>query len=168
VKTYLTDRVLTGAYKTNREKRWETHPRSVHFAERRTSLAIEYALVTEICSFKGFPMEFLLQLQENKILPKNLPTALCPITGDALSYEAFRNGLLNPAHGRSDFQVGHLNPLKLGAAGEKGSGHTAENISWISADGNRIQGSLSLDDVRILIQRIAENYTAQGWWPKKK
>jgi len=44
VKTYLTDRVLTGSHKTNREKRWEAHPDSVHFAERRVCMAIEYAL----------------------------------------------------------------------------------------------------------------------------
>lgn len=167
VKTYLTDRVLTGDYKTNREKRWETHPQSVHFAERRTCMAIEYALITELCAFDGFPKDFLRQLQGEGILAQQLPTALCPITGDALSYEAFRNELLNPTHGKSDFQVGHLNPLKLGAANTQGAGHTAENISWISADGNRIQGSLSLDDVRALIQRIADNYTAQGWWPKQ-
>lgn len=168
VKTYLTDRVLTGDHKTNREKRWETHPQSVHFAERRTCMAIEYALVTEICAFQGFPEQFLHQLQGQGILPNPLPTALCPITGDALSYEAFRNALLNPNHGRSDFQVGHLNPLKLDAINAQASGHTAANISWISADGNRIQGSLSLEDVRILIQRIAENYSAHGWWPNQQ
>ena len=166
VKTYLTDRVLTGDHKTNREKRWETHPQSVHFAERRTCLAIEYALVTQICAFEGFPNEFLEQLQGEGILPNKLSTALCPITGDALSYEAFRNELLNPTHGKSDFQVGHLNPLKLGVATAEGAGHTEKNISWISADGNRIQGSLSLNDVRELIQRIADNYSAHGWWPK--
>lgn len=165
VKTYLTDRVLTGEYKTNREKRWETHPNSVHFAERRVCMAIEYALVTQICAFDGFPLTSLGQLQDADILPKNLPTALCPITGDALSYEAFRNELLNPTHGKSDFQVGHLNPLKLGNEG-KAAGHTSDNISWISANGNRIQGSLSLDDVRILIKRISENYDRHGWWPK--
>ena len=168
VKTYLTDRVLTGEYKTNREKRWETHPRSVHFAERRTCMAIEYALVTQICAFQGFPTAFLEHLQQENVLPNTLPIALCPITGDALSYEALRNELLNPTHGKSDFQVGHLNPLKLGAANSQGLGHTAQNISWISADGNRIQGSLSLDDVRHLIQRIAENYTAQHWWPERR
>lgn len=165
VKTYLTDRVLTGDYKTNREKRWENHPNSVHFAERRVCMAIEYALVTQICAFEGFPPGSLSQLQEATILPQNLPTALCPITGDALSYEAFRNELLNPTHGKSDFQVGHLNPLKLG--NDDGSaGHTAENISWMTADGNRIQGSLSLNDVRILIQRISENYDRHDWWPQ--
>lgn len=166
VKTYLTDRVLTGDHKTNREKRWETHPKSVHFAERRTCMAIEYALVTQICAFEGFPERFLHQLQKEGILSENLQIALCPITGDVLSYEAFTNELLNPTHGKSDFQVGHLNPLKLGAENGQGAGHTAENISWISADGNRIQGSLSLDNVRDLIQRIANNYTTQGWWPK--
>jgi hypothetical protein len=164
VKTYLTDRVLTGEYKTNREKRWETHPKSVHFAERRVCMAIEYALVTQICAFDGFPSTSLAQLQAANILPQNLSTALCPITGDALSYEAFRNQLLNPTHGKSDFQVGHLNPLKLGNEFDEVAGHTSENISWISADGNRIQGSLSLDDVRILIQRMSKNYDQHGWW----
>ena len=166
VKTYLTDRVLTGDHKTNREKRWETHPNSVHFAERRVCLAIEYALVMQICAFEGFPQASLKHLQQANILPPNLPTALCPITGDALSYEAFRNELLVPTHGKSDFQVGHLNPLKLGAD-SKAAGHTADNISWMSADGNRIQGSLSLDDVRELIQRISQNYDRYGWWPHK-
>jgi len=164
VKTYLTDRVLTGEHKTNREKRWETHPNSVHFAERRVCLAIEYALVTQICAFEGFPQASLHQLQNANILPPNLPIALCPITGDALSYETFRRELLNPTHGKSDFQVGHLNPLKLGAD-STAAGHTADNISWFSADGNRIQGSLSLDDVRVLIQHISQNYKRHGWWP---
>ena len=166
VKTYLTDRVLTGDHKTNREKRWETHPNSVHFAERRVCLAIEYALVMRICAFEGFPQASLKQLQQANILPPNLPTALCPITGDALSFEAFRSELLDPTHGKSDFQVGHLNPLKLGAD-RKTAGHTADNISWMSADGNRIQGSLSLDNVRELIQRISQNYDRYGWWPHK-
>jgi len=166
VKTYLTDRVLTGDYKTNREKRWETHPKSVHFAERRVCMAIEYALVTQICAFEGFPPGFFNLLEEANILPHHLPIALCPITGDALSYEAFRNELLNPIHGKADFQVGHLNPLKLGESGES-AGHTSGNISWISADGNRIQGSLSLNYVRKLVQRISENYDRHGWWPPK-
>jgi len=165
VKTYLTDRVLTGDHKTNREKRWETHPESVHFAERRVCLAIEYALVTQVCGFQGFPLASLAQLQQASILPTDLPVALCPITGDALSYEAFRAELLNPTHGKSEFHVGHLNPLKLGAAGQA-AGHTPDNIGWLSADGNRIQGSLSLDDVRKLIKHISENYAQHGWMPR--
>jgi len=164
IKTYLTDRVLTGTYKTNREKRWETHPLSVHFAERRVCIAIEYTLVTQVCAFDGFPLKARKQLQNVDILPHVLTTALCPITGDALSYQSFRDGLLNPTHGKSDFQVGHLNPLKLGLEGSA-LGHTSDNISWISADGNRIQGSLSLESVRTLIQRIAQNYNNHKWWP---
>jgi hypothetical protein len=163
VKTYLTDRVLTGDHKTNREKRWETHPESVHFAERRTCMGVEYALVTQICSFKGFPVDSLRKLQGEKILPASLPTALCPITGDALSYDDFREELLNPTHGKSEFQVGHLNPLKLDGSVGTEVGHCASNISWISADGNRIQGSLSLDGVRALIRRIAANYDEHKW-----
>ena len=131
-------------------------------------MAIEYALVTRICAFDGFPSESLQQLQQANILPANIPTALCPITGDALSYEAFRDELVNPTHGKSDFQVGHPNPLKLGSGDGEAVGHTADNISWISADGNRIQGSLSLRDVRVMIQRIAENYQRLNWWPAEE
>jgi hypothetical protein len=166
VKTYLTDRVLTGNHKTNREKRWETHPSSVHFAERSVCMAIEYALVTQICAFEGFPPASLHQLQDDNILPQNLSTALCPITGDELSYETFRDELLNPTHGKSSFHVGHLNPLKLDSD-DSSTGHTSDNISWITANGNRIQGSLSLGDVRILIKRISENYNRHNWWPQE-
>ena len=127
-------------------------------------MAIEYALVTQVCAFEGFPNAALQQLQQANILPPQLPTAFCPITGDGLSYDALRDELLNPTHGKSDFQVGHLNPLKLEAANAAIAGHTADNISWMSADGNRIQGSLSLGDVRTLIQRIAENYQRLNWW----
>ena len=35
--------------------------------------------------------------------------------------------------------------------------HTADNISWISENGNRIQGSLSIDEVDALLRRIYHN-----------
>jgi hypothetical protein len=160
VKTYLTDRVLTGTHKTNREKRWEVHPDSVHFADRRTCLAIERCLTRQICSFAGFPPKAQEALQKASILPASLTVFRCPITLDPMSFKQFREQLENPTHGKSDFQVGHLNPLKLDAADATGSGHSPENISWVSADGNRIQGSLGLNEVQSLIRRIAQNYEA--------
>ena len=163
VKTYLTDRVLTGDHKTNREKRWETHPASVHFATRRDAMAIEYALVTQLCSFEGFPSRSREILQSENILPANIQTFRCPVTRDPLSFIEFRNEIENRTHGRSKFQVGHLNPLKLNDPSDAISGHTADNISWISEDGNRIQGSLSLNDVRTLLRRISTNYEQTGW-----
>lgn len=42
----------------------------------------------------------------------------------------------------------------------KYAGHTANNISWISSEGNRIQGELSVDETRELIFRIIANYKA--------
>lgn len=161
VKTYLTDRVLTGDHKTNREKRWEVHPASVHFADRRTCLAVEYTLVTQLCAFQGFPAESRQVLQDAGVLPRELPVFRCPITQDPMSFEAFHAELRDPTHGKSAFQVGHLNPLKLDSNGGA-CGHTAENISWVSADGNRIQGSLSLAEVRALLRRVATNHEARG------
>ena len=62
----------------------------------------------------------------------------------------------SPEHGKSPYQVGHLNPLKAGSSPK--FRHAAANISWISDDGNRIQGHLSLDATKALIKRIAANY----------
>lgn len=163
VKTYLTDRVLTGVYKTNREKRWEVHPNSVHFASRSDCMAIEYELVEQICRFDGFPEEAQALLQERDVLPETLTVSRCPVTLEPMSYTDFREKLLNPTHGKSAFQVGHLNPLKLDEPGAAASGHTPQNISWISADGNRIQGSMSLVEVRAMLRQVASNYEATGW-----
>ena len=163
IKTYLTDRVLTGVHKTNREKRWEAHPTSVHFASRSTCMAIEYTLIQQLCGFEGFPEQSRQMLQAAGILPEELAVFRCPITMDSLSFQEFHDQLNNPTHGKSDFQVGHLNPLKLDEPGAVASGHSPENISWISADGNRIQGSLSLAEARSLLRRIAGNYETNGW-----
>ena len=163
VKTDLTDRALTGVHKTNREKRWETHPSSVQFASRRECIAIEYVLTTQLCAFDGFPAQTRQVLQDRGILPQDLSTFCCPITLDPISFADFRAELLSPTHGKSNFQVGHLNPLKLDATVDENTGHTADNISWISADGNRIQGSLALDAVRALLRRIAGHYEDRGW-----
>jgi hypothetical protein len=161
VKTYLTDRVLTGDHKTNREKRWEVHPHSVHFAKRMDCMNIEYALIKQLCGFDGFPIESRQLLQESGVLPSRIPTFCCPITLLPMSFDKFREEVTNPTHGKSSFQVGHLNPLKLNAPDAEAFGHTASNISWISDDGNRIQGNMSLSEVRNLLKQIADNYEAQ-------
>ncbi len=73
-----------------------------------------------------------------------------------LQYDEFADDALHPTHGKSKFQVGHLNLLKaLDIDGA--NGHTAGNISWISENGNRIQGSLSIDEVDALLRRTYHN-----------
>jgi hypothetical protein len=161
VKSFLTDRVLTGLHKTNREKRWECHPNSVHFALRSECLLIEAKLIKQICHFDGFPSELRELLSENNVIIFSNEITKCPITLDLLSFANFHNEVLNPVMGKSSFQVGHLHPLK--SLGENAfSGHTADNISWISLVGNRIQGELSADETRELILRIIENYRNAG------
>ena len=164
VKTYLTDRVLTGNYKTNREKRWETHPHSEHFATRRDCLQIEHRLLTQLVQFAGFPSDARSFIRKQAAVELGDEDVLCPVTLEPLNYVAFRDALIHAKHGRSDFQVGHLNPLKLGEPGSA-TGHTAENISWISADGNRIQGSYSLVRTRAMVYQIEKRYEAAGLVP---
>ncbi|UBF29299.1 hypothetical protein K9N68_16565 [Kovacikia minuta CCNUW1] len=178
VKTYLTDRAQTGDYKTNREKRWETEPESVQFALRRDCLEIEYTLVQQLCRFKDFPSDISKLLEEEGLLeaevngvevvlanPPHLSYEIlkgssffrCPITMDELDFDEFQREVTDPEHGKASFQVGHKNPLKA-INDDPYSGHSAQNISWISADGNRIQGHLSLKEARALIRKIYKNY----------
>lgn len=161
VKSFLTDRVLTGLHKTNREKRWECHPNSVHFALRNQCLSIESKLINQICHFEGFPNEMRSLLTDNNLVVFNNEITKCPITLDPLPFDKFQNEVLNPVMGKSSFQVGHLHPLKSLDENEY-MGHTADNISWISSEGNRIQGELSVEETRELILKIIENYRNEG------
>jgi hypothetical protein len=162
VKTYLTDRALTGSYKTNREKRWETHPDSVQFARRTTCLEIERLLLTQLARFSLFPAALKARMEAEGIVTPGAPVSVCPVTLEPMEFARFAGEILNPTHGKSLFQVGHLNPLKLDQSAVGAAGHTADNISWISADGNRIQGSGSLDTTRALLARISLNYKSAG------
>jgi hypothetical protein len=161
VKTYLTDRVLTGDHKTNREKRWETHPASVHFALRNECMEIEYTLMNQLCHFDNFPAKLKSLLDKEGVLSPLLEPFCCPITLEPFSFLEFEKEILNPEHGKAAFQVGHLNPLKA-EQDDDYEGHTAKNISWISSDGNRIQGRLSLTETRALLRRINRNYQRSG------
>lgn len=161
VKSYLTDRVLTGLHKTNREKRWECHPSSVHFALRNDCIAIEAKLIKQICHFENFPADLRETLRENNIVVFSNELTKCPITLEPLDFDKFKFELLNTIHGKSSFQVGHLHPLKSQVESDF-SGHTADNISWISSIGNRIQGELSIEEIRDYILMIMENYKREG------
>lgn len=158
VKTYLTDRVLTGVHKTNRELRWEVHPESVQSALKKDAMQIESVLAAQLCHLAGMPQPVRDYLQTAGLIQGNEAPQLCPVTRDPLQWDEFEAEMLNADHGRSLFQVGHLNPLKSNPDRNPEWGHSAANVSWISQDGNRIQGHLSLDEVRELLERIADNY----------
>tara|TARA_B100001142_G_C14303155_1_gene643661 strand:+ start:296 stop:1393 length:1098 start_codon:yes stop_codon:yes gene_type:complete len=165
LKTYKTDRVKTadvGAqHYTNREYRWETHPNSVHFALRRQCMLIELELIEQLTRFDGFPQEARDSLlKEGLIIENNEGVHRCPITLETIVFEEFRDSVLNPIHGRSPYQVGHLSPLKFGDDDEPG--HVSGNIAWITEDGNRIQGGLSMDETRELLLKIFSNYSSEG------
>ncbi|MDE0236690.1 MAG: hypothetical protein OXN95_05640 [bacterium] len=81
VKSYLTDRALTGTDKTNREKRWETHPDNIQFATRGNCMTVELALVRQLVHFKNFPHEFKDQLIEERVVDSEERYTTCPITG---------------------------------------------------------------------------------------
>lgn len=158
VKSYLTDRALTGDFKTNREKRWEAHPQSPQFAFRRDCLAIELELIDHLVRFNNFPSGTIRYLQSVDLLGGLTKVARCPVTLDPLDFEVLAQEVTDPTHGKSAYQVGHMNPLKAGDSEE--FRHTRANISWITEDGNRIQGYLTLKETRELLLRISRNYEA--------
>lgn len=144
VKSYLTDRRQTGDYQTNREVRWETHPKSPQFASKIDCMLIEAKLLAQIFLFVGAP-----NLKENEISTVEKVLAgkfkkdgfKCPISGKPIFYNEFHEKISNPTHGRSGFQVGHLSPLA--STGK----HIASNTSWITDLGNRVQGESSLEEI---------------------
>ncbi|MCR0391552.1 hypothetical protein MKD04_06025 [[Clostridium] innocuum] len=151
VKAYKTDRSQTGDYKTNRELRWEAHPNNFQFSYRRFCDAVETELILQICTFENVNPKLTTALQSNGLLPTPFDIYRCPITGDILKFDDFQYEVRNPEHGKADFQIGHMSPLKLGGV------HDKDNIAWVSADGNRIQGNLSEDEIRELLIRIYRN-----------
>ncbi|MBI4327229.1 MAG: hypothetical protein HY674_18490, partial [Chloroflexi bacterium] len=158
VQSYLTDRALTGDFKTNREKRWEAHPGSPQFAFRRDCLAVELELIDQLVRFTSFPSGTIRYLQSVGLLTDVSKVARCPVTLDPLDFELLAQEVTDPTHGKSAYQVGHLNPLKAGDSEE--FRHHRANISWITEDGNRIQGHLTLKETRELLLRISRNYEA--------
>lgn len=158
VKSYLTDRAQTGNFQTNREKRWEAHPQSPQFALRGDCFAVELELIDQLFRFQSFPPGIVRYLQSSKLLGDLAKVARCPVTLDPLDFEVLAQECADPTHGKSAYQVGHMNPLKAGEGVE--FRHHRANISWITADGNRIQGHLTLKETRQLLLRISANYDA--------
>jgi hypothetical protein len=160
IKSHLTDRVTTGSFKTNREKRWEAVTASPHAASRLECLLVEWTLLGQLCAFEGFPTAARGALAGDELLPA-LPEggARCPITRDTLQWDAFVREVEDPVHGTSAHHVGHLVPLKEGSSAGR---HVASNVAWISSVGNRIQGNLSVPDTIELLERIRHNYEDHG------
>lgn len=155
IKSYLTDRAQTGPHQTNREKRWEADPDSVQFATKHECYMVEKKLIEQLILFKNFPGKIRGQL-----INKKKDYTACPITLNEFDFNLFQKELINPNHGRSNFHVGHLNPLKKPSE-DPFDGHNQKNISWISDHGNRIQGSLNLKEVKELIKQININYLSK-------
>ncbi len=144
VKAYLTDRRQTGDYQTNREVRWEGHPNSPQYASRTDCMLIEAKLLAQIFLFVGAPdlEETSISVIEKALVSKFKKDGFrCPISGKPIFYNEFLEKVTSPTHGRSGFQVGHLNPLA--STGK----HIASNTSWITDLGNRVQGESSLEEI---------------------
>ena len=127
-------------------------------------MEIEYTLVRQILELYNFPVEIIKSLEENGVILEGevIPNSRrCPITMDKLFFDEFRDEVENPVHGEAKFQVGHIHPLK-GDTLDASLGHTAQNVCWITAEGNEIQRNRSVEDTQALIMRISENYREAG------
>ena len=151
VKAYKTDRALTGKDKTNRAKRWEVLSGDFQHATLPECWSVERKLTHDLIYFQEFPDAVRQSFITAGLMPQApAKSTRCPVTLAPLNYRQFASSVLAGRHGRSDYQIGHLNPLK------RGGRHVGENVCWQSADGNRIQGDLTIQETNALLDAIAE------------
>ncbi|MBW1667006.1 MAG: hypothetical protein JRJ66_02915 [Deltaproteobacteria bacterium] len=150
VKIYKTDRALTGKDKTNRAKRWEVLAGDFQHATLPQCWSSEKKITYDLVLFDGFPEVIKNTFIEQGLITGNEPVTRCPVTLEPLNYTQLARAVLNYTHGVSDYQIGHLYPLKRGGI------HDGTNVCWQSADGNRIQGHLTIEETRQLLREIEE------------
>jgi hypothetical protein len=152
-KTYKTDRSQVGADQTNRAKRWEVLSADYQHATIEECWSVERELLAQLLNFKNFPQHVINQVSGTGHVV-NLHR--CPVTHEDFDFLSFTNP---SAHGSSPFQVGHLVPLRISGR------HVASNVAWVTEDGNRIQGNLTLVQVRELLGDIYKRGAALGIYP---
>lgn len=150
VKAYKTDRSLTGKDKTNRAKRWEILAGDFQHANLADCWSVERELTHGLINFENFPGVITeVFTREGFGFDVGAGVTRCPVTLAPLDYPSFALSVRDAAHGRSEYQIGHLVPLK------RGGRHVGDNICWQSADGNRIQGDLTMQETDALLDGIA-------------
>lgn len=154
VKVFKTDRSLTGKDKTNRAKRWEVLPGDFQHATLAECWSAERQLTHDLVCFKGFPNELRKRFVEAGLVSPEPATTRCPVTLEVLDFAHLATAVLDPTHGVSQYQIGHLHPLK------RQGKHNGDNVRWQSADGNRIQGDHSLEETTVLLEQIHQRRTA--------
>ena len=149
VKLFKTDRALTGKDKANRAKRWEVLEGDFQHSSLEDCWSAERKLTTGLVNFMGFPAALRGAFaRQGLVKPDSTPT-VCPVTLEALSFDDLAQTVLNTTIGVSEYQIGHLLPLK------RDGRHDGDNICWQSANGNRIQGDLSIEETYQLLDQIA-------------
>jgi len=154
VKVFKTDRALTGKDKTNRAKRWEVLAGDFQHATLEQCWSAERKLTHDLVCFEGFPSDLRTPFVDAKLVEIDAPPTRCPVTLETLSFRHLAKSVLDPKHGVSQYQVGHSYPLK------RGGKHDGRNVCWQSANGNRIQGDLSVEETNTLLNKIAARRAA--------
>lgn len=149
-KTYKTDRALTGKDKTNRAKRWEVLADDFQHATLTECWSVERKLYEDLVCFQNFPAATRAAFEAAKLIATGRTVSRCPVTHEILDFEKLSG---DPVHGKAEYQVGHKHPLKR--AGQ----HRGDNVCWQSADGNRIQGDLTIEETNLLLDGIFQRKT---------
>lgn len=156
VKVFKTDRSLTGKDKTNRAKRWEVLSDDFQHATIEQCWSAERQLTLDLVGFEGFPTALRARFVKESLVAAEQPKTRCPVTLEVLDFSTLSKSVLTPTHGESDYQIGHLHPLK------RGGRHEGENVRWQSADGNRIQGDLTIEETSRLLDSISQRRSAKA------
>jgi hypothetical protein len=162
-----TPRTQHGEWRTNREARWSIDERSPHFAAEVDCRRIELKLLAQVFEFTSAPTPTEAEAAVLRAVLGTDPVAgsyRCPLSGRNLDFRVLVDSTdWRPRHGRSQFAVGHLQPLAHGTARGR---HVAGNITWVHEQGNRIQGNLSLEEATDEVFRVADFHRRRrglGW-----
>lgn len=145
IATYYTERGITGDNKSNRELRWETITMSPLSARKKDCWEIECKLLEQIIGMKGL---------SHKKLPSNLnylrgKVTMCPVLLLPINLKDFEF-VDKENRGNSLVHLGHITPKS-----HRKKAHTKQNVSWISFDGNKMQGNSSIKDFHNKILKLA-------------
>jgi len=149
-KTYKTDRALTGKDKTNRAKRWEVLADDFQHATLTECWSVERKLYEDLVCFQNFPAATRTAFESAGLIANGRAISRCPVTHEILDFEKLSG---DPVHGKAEYQVGHKHPLK------RAGRHRGDNVCWQSADGNRIQGDLTIEETNLLLDGIFQRKT---------
>lgn len=148
----------TGAYRSNRDPRWNLQAEDPQYGTEHDSKAVLLKLYATLLEFEGAPR---VEGDALRILERSLGRRLQPssfkdeLTLERLSYADVVGEVLNPKPGISALHIGHRDPSTQPR-------HVPDNVEWRTERSNLLQGNLTLPQARTKFLELIARYFELG------